>query len=39
MMMIAEWLGVDWLYWWQPLLLVLLIALLVFWKMYRNKQM
>lgn len=31
--------GLDWLYWWQIPLLVLLVALIVFWKSYRNKQM
>jgi hypothetical protein len=25
--------------WWQPLLLVLVIALIVFWVMYRRRQM
>ena len=35
----AEWLGISWLFWWQPLLLLALIGLLIFWKVYRNKQM
>jgi len=25
--------------WWQLVLLALLIALIIFWKIYRNKQM
>jgi hypothetical protein len=36
---LADLWGISWLYWYQPLLLVALIALIVFWKMYRNKQM
>jgi hypothetical protein len=36
---LAELFGIPWLYWYQPLLLIALIALIVFWKMYRNKQM
>jgi hypothetical protein len=38
-MPIAELWGISWLYWYQPLLLVLLIVLLVAWKMYRSKQL
>lgn len=29
----------DYFSWWQPLLLVIVIALIVFWVMYRRKQM
>ena len=29
----------DYFTWWQLPLLGLLIALLIFWKMYRNRQM
>ena len=38
-MPIAELWGMTWLYWWQIPMLLLLVALLIFWKMYRNKQM
>jgi len=37
--MLAELFGIEWLYWWQIPLLVLLIALVAFWVMYRRKQM
>jgi len=37
-MPIAEFLGIEWLYWWQIPLLVILIVLLIAWKAYRNKQ-
>lgn len=37
--MIGKFLGIDWLFWWQLPLVLLLIAILVFWKIYRNKQM
>jgi type II secretory pathway component PulF len=29
----------GWVKWWQILLLVILIALIIFWKKYRSKQM
>jgi hypothetical protein len=38
-MPIAELWGFGWLYWYQPVLLVLLFVLLVAWKKYRSKQM
>ena len=38
-MPLAELLGIDWLYWWQLPLILLLVALIVFWRIYRNKQM
>jgi hypothetical protein len=38
MQMIAEFLGQSWLYWWQPLLVIVLIVLLIAWKKYRDKQ-
>jgi hypothetical protein len=31
--------GIEWLFWWQIPLLVLLIILLIIWKVYRSKQM
>ncbi len=37
-MPVAEFLGVEWLYWWQIPLLIILIVLLVAWKAYRNRQ-
>jgi len=38
-MPVAEFLGISWLYWWQPVLLIVLVVLIVFWKKYRSKQM
>jgi cytochrome c-type biogenesis protein CcmH/NrfF len=35
---LAEWLGVEWLYWWQPVALLVLIGLVVFLVMYRRRQ-
>ena len=29
----------DYFVWWQGVLVILLILLVVFWKVYRNKQM
>ena len=29
----------DYISWWQPLLLLVVIGLIVFWVMYRRKQM
>ncbi len=29
----------GWVQWWQIVLLIVLIALIVFWVMYRRKQM
>jgi hypothetical protein len=37
--MMAEFLGISWLFWWQIPLLILLIVLLIAWKAYRSKQM
>jgi len=34
----AIWPG-GWLYWWQLPAIVLLIAIIIFWVMYRRKQM
>jgi len=31
--------GQEWLYWWQIPLLILLIALIIGWVMYRRRQM
>ncbi len=31
--------GIEWLYWWQLPMLGLLILLIIFWKVYRSKQM
>ena len=31
--------GLDWLYWWQIPMVVLLVVLIFFWRLYRNKQM
>jgi cytochrome c-type biogenesis protein CcmH/NrfF len=39
MQMLGELFGVDWLFWYQPILLVVLIAIIVAYKMYRSKQM
>ncbi len=36
---LAEFLGIGWLEWYQPLLLVLMVVLIVFWMQYRRKQM
>ena len=36
---LAEFLGVEWLFWWQLPLVLLLVALVVFWRIYRNRQM
>ena len=36
---LAELGGIDWLYWWQIPLFLLMIALVVFWVMYRRRQM
>jgi len=38
-MPIAELWGLEWLYWWQLPMVGLLVVLLFFWRMYRNKQM
>ena len=38
-MPMAEFLGVEWLFWWQPVLLIILIGLIIFLKKYRNSQM
>ena len=38
-MPLAELWGITWLYWWQLVLIVLLIGLILFWKKYRDKQM
>ncbi len=38
-MPLAELWGIDWLYWWQIPMIILLIALIIFWKIYRSKQM
>ncbi len=38
-MPLAELFGLSWLYWYQPVLLILLVVLLVAWKKYRSKQM
>ena len=35
----GELFGVEWLFLWQIPLVVLLIALIVFWNIYRRKQM
>jgi len=37
--MLAELFGIEWLYAWQIPLVLLLIALIVFWVIYRRKQM
>jgi len=29
----------DYFYWWQAPLIIVLVALLVFWKIYRSKKM
>lgn len=39
MSMLAEFLGIEWLFWWQPLALLVLIGLIVFWLQYRKRQM
>jgi len=36
---LALFLGIDWLFWWQIPLILLLIVLIIGWKIYRNKQM
>jgi hypothetical protein len=36
---LAEFLGISWLFWWQLPLLALLILLIIFWRIYRSKQM
>jgi cytochrome c-type biogenesis protein CcmH/NrfF len=36
---LAEWLGVEWLFWWQPLALLVLGALVFFLVWYRRRQM
>ena len=36
---LAEFFGIEWLYWWQLPLLGALIVLLIFWKIYRSKKM
>jgi len=38
-MPLAELFGITWLYWWQLVLIVLLVGLIIFWKKYREKQM
>ncbi len=36
---LAELWGISWLFWWQPIALVALILLIIFWVMYRRRQM
>ena len=36
---LAELWGFDWLFWYQPVLLIVLAAVIVGWVMYRRKQM
>jgi cytochrome c-type biogenesis protein CcmH/NrfF len=36
---LAEFLGQEWLYWWQLPLLALLVAVIVFYVIYRRRQM
>jgi hypothetical protein len=36
---LAKFLGQDWLYWWQFPLLAVLIGLVIFLKVYRNRQL
>ncbi len=36
---LAAFLGIDWLYWWQIPLLLLVVALLVFLRIYKRRQM
>lgn len=38
-MILGELFGISWLYWYQPLLLIALVALLIGYKKYRDKQM
>lgn len=38
-MPLAKFLGSEYLFWWQPVLLIGLVGLIIFWKSYRNKQM
>ncbi len=37
--MLAELWGVEWLYWYQPVLLIVLVVIIVAWMIYRRKQM
>ncbi len=37
--MLAELWGMTWLFWWQPLVLIMVVLLLVGLKIYRSKQM
>jgi cytochrome c-type biogenesis protein CcmH/NrfF len=37
--LLAKFLGVDWLFWWQLPLLLLLIGVIVFYMQWRKKQM
>ncbi len=39
MSMLAEFMGIDWLYWWQLPALGLLVVLIIFWLQYRKRQM
>ena len=39
MLPLAELWGFEWLYWWQIPMVLLLIALIIFWKVYRSKTM
>ncbi len=36
---LAELWGIQWLFWWQIPLLIVLIVLIIFWRIYRNRQM
>ena len=36
--MLAELFGIEWLYWYQPVLLIVLVGIIIFWLQYRKKQ-
>ncbi len=36
---LAELFGIEWLYWWQIPLLLILVGLIIFLVMYRRRQM
>ena len=36
---LAEFLGISWLFWWQVPLFLLVVVLIVFWVVYRRRQM
>ena len=36
---LATMFGVKWMYWWQIPLVIIVVALIVFLKMYKKKQM